>query len=192
MDSKELKEFSEKQTETKQKNTFMKVLRKIISVVLKIFLCLLCLFAIALVIEIFGPSDEKESEKSSVDQKETISKSEIINNCIEVEYKELLRYPEKYEGKYIIVTLYINQKLSSSWSNEISYFGYTQVSENWMNFDERYSFSDKRETDDMKILEKDIVKIYGVFTGLNTYRAVITNLKDEIPCIDAYYIDLIK
>lgn len=54
-----------------------------------------------------------------------------------------------------------------------------------------YYAVDKRESGSVKILQDDIVTIYGEFTGTAEVTRALTMTKDEIPRIEVKYADLV-
>ena len=51
---------------------------------------------------------------------------------------------------------------------------------------------DCRIDDSTRLLEDDILTIYGEFAGLQTVTRALTGTKEDVPAIKAYYIDIIE
>ena len=58
--------------------------------------------------------------------------------------------------------------------------------------DDEYYALDKRSSDSVKILQDDVITIYGEFTGMTNVTRALTNTTDEIPCIDVAYVDIVE
>lgn len=57
---------------------------------------------------------------------------------------------------------------------------------------DEYFMYDSRVESDMKLLETDIIKVYGKFLGTETVTRALTNTKEDVPSFEAVYIDLIS
>jgi TM2 domain-containing membrane protein YozV len=121
----------------------------------------------------------------SSSKKLTIAKDEYIALCQQFSYEEIARNPNIYKGKPSFftgkviqvtenrknITLRINVTEGRySWSDTI-YVDYTRLSE-----------------DESRILDDDIIKVYGDLNGIKSYRAVLGNTI-SIPWLIAYYIE---
>lgn len=51
---------------------------------------------------------------------------------------------------------------------------------------------DKRGSDAVKILDDDIINVYGEFTGLEKITRALTSTTDELPRIEVKYADLVE
>ena len=121
-----------------------------------------------------------------------ISEEEYKAMCGELPYKDLLRTPDDYIGSKIVLTVRINQILNEDFfSDEKYYVGLTDNDGYEWYVDDKYVFTDGRQADDLKILEDDIVQIYGEFTGLKTFSNALTSADEEVPVIDIKYLTLI-
>ena len=142
--------------------------------------------------------DNAEAKKSEQESLETESapkpptKEEMLEAVTEVSYKDLLRTPDKYINQYVVITVKINQVLEGGWlDGNTYYFGHTDNDGYGWYFDDEYCLLDKRVDDSTKLLEDDILKIYGKFTGLQTFKRALTNVDDEVPCVDMLYVEII-
>lgn len=102
-------------------------------------------------------------------------------SCQEYGFKTLMRNPDDYIGKKLILQVRIAQDLGSG-----KYAGYTQSDSGW--YGDRYYLVDARE-DDFKILEDDIITIYGTFDGLVTIKTVL-GAREEAPSVSICYATL--
>lgn len=122
-----------------------------------------------------------------------ISEDDYKAECQTVDYKELCRYPEKYEGTKIVVKVKVSQIIDANFSgSEKAWRTYTDNSGYGFYADDEYYMLDKRGGDAVKILEDDIITVYGEFTGLEEITRALTSTTDELPCIEVKYADLVE
>lgn len=122
-----------------------------------------------------------------------ISEDDYKAECQTVDYKELCRYPEKYEGTKIVVKVKVSQIIDANFSgSEKAWRTYTDNSGYGFYADDEYYMLDKRGGDAVKILEDDIITVYGEFTGLEKITRALTGTTDELPRIEVKYADLAK
>lgn len=121
-----------------------------------------------------------------------ISEDDYKAECQSVDYKELCRYPEKYEGTKIVVKVKVSQIIDANFSgSEKAWRTYTDNSGYGFYADDEYYMLDKRGGDAVKILEDDIINVYGEFTGLEKITRALTSTTDELPRIEVKYADLV-
>ena len=112
---------------------------------------------------------------------------------MEVSYKDLCRYPEKYEGTKIVVKVKVSQIIDANFSgSEKAWRTYTDNSGYGFYADDEYYMLDKRGGDAVKILDDDIITVYGEFTGLEKITRALTSTTDELPRIEVKYADLVE
>lgn len=122
-----------------------------------------------------------------------ISEDDYKAECQTVDYKELCRYPEKYEGTKIVVKVKVSQIIDANFSgSEKAWRTYTDNSGYGFYADDEYYMLDKRGGDAVKILEDDIINVYGEFTGLEKITRALTSTTDELPRIEVKYADLVE
>ena len=150
-----------------------------------LFLCFFC-FAIGVVII---PVDDTvgSANPTGVDEKAP-TKEEIKETYVDATYKDLMRNPDNYEDMYVIVTVKISQILKDG---KVYYFGYTDNDGYGLYFDDEFCFLDERVDDDTKLLEDDVLKIYGRFSGLRGFKRALTKVESEIPCVEMLYAEII-
>jgi RNA polymerase subunit RPABC4/transcription elongation factor Spt4 len=120
-----------------------------------------------------------------------ISEDDYKAECQTVDYKELCRYPEKYEGTKIVVKVKVSQIIDANFSgSEKAWRTYTDNSGYGFYADDEYYMLDKRGGDAVKILDDDIITVYGEFTGLEKITRALTTTTDELPRIEVKYADL--
>ena len=146
-------------------------------------------------------SRKAEEEKAAADSKraESEAAAELENekkyreDCVEVSYKDLCRYPEKYEGTKIVVKVKVSQIIDANFSgSEKAWRTYTDNSGYGFYADDEYYMLDKRGGDAVKILDDDIITVYGEFTGLEKITRALTSTTDELPRIEVKYADLVE
>lgn len=122
-----------------------------------------------------------------------ISEDDYKAECQTVDYKELCRYPEKYEGTKVAVKVKVSQIIDANFSgSEKAWRTYTDNSGYGFYADDEYYMLDKRGGDAVKILEDDIITVYGEFTGLEKITRALTSTTDELPRIEVKYADLVE
>ena len=121
-----------------------------------------------------------------------ISEDDYKAECQTVDYKELCRYPEKYEGTKIVVKVKVSQIIDANFSgSEKAWRTYTDNSGYGFYADDEYYMLDKRGGDAVKILNDDIITVYGEFTGLEKITRALTSTTDELPRIEVKYAELV-
>ncbi len=137
-------------------------------------------------------SNASASTDSSVASVPEISEDDYKAECQSVDYKELCRYPEKYEGTNIVVKVKVSQIIDANFSgSEKAWRTYTDNSGYGFYADDEYYMLDKRGGDAVKILDDDIINVYGEFTGLEKITRALTSTTDELPRIEVKYADLV-
>lgn len=132
------------------------------------------------------------STASSVASVPEISEEDYKTECQTVDYKELCRYPEKYEGTKVAVKVKVSQIIDANFSgSEKAWRTYTDNSGYGFYADDEYYMLDKRGGDAVKILEDDIITVYGEFTGLEKITRALTSTTDELPRVEVKYADLV-
>lgn len=122
-------------------------------------------------------SNKKTNQEIIADYKE---------NCIIYNYEEIYRYAEKYEGKKAKFTGEIIQ---------ISSYGYYQIlrvnvtKDEYGYYDDTIYVSYYPMENATRLMEDDIVTVYGILDGLETYTSV-TGKQVTIPKILSTYIEL--
>lgn len=132
-----------------------------------------------------------EAEKSKIEEIQTEKPVETEEDykaeCKKIDWKDLCRYPDDYKGQKICVEVKIQQIMSSKrWRAQSDNDG-----TGWY-MDDEYYLVDKRSSDAVKILEGDVVVIYGEFTGIETITRALTWTNSEIPRINVKYADLVE
>lgn len=120
----------------------------------------------------------------------TESEEEYRASCEEYAYKDVLRNPEQYIGKRVKVTVKISSVHEASWLNDTKYyFANTKADFGW--YGDRYGVFDYRVTQDPKLLEDDIITVYGEIADPQYTSSLIIS-GSETFCINMKYIDFIS
>lgn len=138
-------------------------------------------------------ASSKTSSKSQAASKVELGEDEYIERCVEVDYKDLCRYPDKYSHQRIKVKVKIQQVMDSSlFSSEKAYRVMTDNDGYGLYLDDEYYVIDERESGSVKLLEDDIVMIYGKFGGMKKVTRALTWTTDEVPSIEMKYAEIVK
>lgn len=140
-----------------------------------------------------GKTEESkiETETEKVTGEPEISREDFIASCEEIDYKTLARNPDDYVGNHIKLTVKISQIIQGGFLDDGEYYrGYTDDEYGFWAGDE-YLISDGRKEKDIKILQDDIIEVYGEFSGTRTMERALTGTKEDVLCVEAVYIELV-
>lgn len=104
-------------------------------------------------------------------------REKYMRECESVGYRDLMRYEDEHKGKKLYLVGQIVQTMDG---------GFRCISES----DEEYYVNDIREYDTTKVLVDDTVVIWGDYAGVTKLTRAVTNVEEEVPVIDAQYIDI--
>ena len=116
-----------------------------------------------------------------------MSEEEYKKSCKEISWKDLCRNPDNYKGNLVKVQVKIQQILRNK-----TWRAYSDSNSDYLYMDDEYYLTDKRESGDTKILEDDIVIVYGEFDGVKDILRVITGTTSELPAINVRYAELVE
>lgn len=119
-----------------------------------------------------------------------ISKEEFIASCENVTYKDIARNPNKQVGKNAIFTGKVIQAEYNAWNVTMR----VDVTKNeYFDFydDTMYVEYLRKSSDEDRILEGDIITMYGTVMGLKTYETIF-GAQVTIPYLIAEYIDILS
>lgn len=137
-----------------------------------------------------------EQPKESETKKNTKSKEEIIqsykNNCQEYSYENIFRYAEDYDGKYAKFTGEVVQIMDAAYLSLESYVLRVNITKDEYGYYEDTIYVTYLPMEEStRILEDDIVTIYGILDGLETYKTIFGGT-ETIPSINSNYIEIIN
>ncbi len=136
--------------------------------------------------EINALDNSKNKITENYKEASTRIRDEYINKCNAYNYKDVFRHSEDYKGKYAKFTGEVVQVLESD--------GYYSLRINVTNNDGWYEdtifVTLSSNSFNGRILEDDIVTIYGKLAGLYEYESIFGE-PITIPLLNAEYIDLL-
>lgn len=132
---------------------------------------------------------------NAVSEQPKETKEEYIASCQEIDYKTLARSPEEYTGKRIKVKIEVSQVLSSGFLKSGGYRGYEDyefnVMEDGSTFMEKEWFIEHDPNTEPRVLENDVIVVYGEYAGVKELERVLTNTKEYVPVLTGKYIEII-
>lgn len=134
---------------------------------------------------------EKKNNGPTEPYEDPLEKLEKIykENCSKVSYKEIARNPDKYTGKQVKFTGEVSQVIESAWGTGVTLLVNVTKDEYGLYDDTIYVDYTPKSSGEERILEDDIITIYGDFEGLTSYTSVL-GAKITVPQINASYIDI--
>lgn len=136
-------------------------------------------FSTEIVSEIEEPQETEEEYKAS---------------CQEISYKDVLRNPDNYVGQRVKIEIEVNSVHEASWLNNTKYyFGYSKDETYDQYWGNQYGVYDLRDTNVeswFKILDEDVIIVYGEVAGTEHTKSLILN-SEELFVIDMKYAELI-
>ena len=121
-----------------------------------------------------------------------LSREEFIALCEPANYKTLARYPDEHIGDKITLTVQISQIIQGGLFDDGQYYRVYTDNDGYGYYDDEYFMYDMRIDDDTRLLETDIITIYGEYAGLEEVTRALTGTKEYVPAIKAYYIDILE
>ena len=162
-----------------------------------------------------GPESEPELESEPEQEIEpNTSKEDFIATCTELKYKDIARNPDDYVGQNFYFTCTVSsvrqgtlfagfQKYYITYEFDIDTvydkmndYGWSFEDAMYLgkNYDVCVWLLDNRSESDpdyMKILEDDIITVYGTFTGMTETSNSFTHETGEEVSLDIKYVELI-
>ena len=136
---------------------------------------------------------QTQVETSTNVEQETIrkpTKEELAqaykDECQKYNYKDVMRNPDNYIGKKIKIAL----RVSNVKNNGEYCFAYSDSDASGTYYDDKYVIYDKRTTKDFKLLEDDIIIVYGEIIEPQTETFLFTEI-GEVFAINMMYVDLL-
>lgn len=126
---------------------------------------------------------ETKQESNTTTNAPEMSAEEYKNKCRSYTYDELARNPDSYKGKNVVLTGEVIQVIESTSSRDIELRVIIGNS-----YDDVIYVSYTLKDGEGRILEDDVLTIYGTFEGLISYETVL-GAKVTIPYVNAQYID---
>lgn len=130
-----------------------------------------------------------------IEEPPTETMEEYKSSCQEINYKDVLRNPDNFIGQRVKIEIKVSSVHEASWLNNTKYyFGNSynnDYEEYWGN---EYGVYDLRDTSNeswFKILEDDVIMVYGEVAGTEHTKSLILN-SQELFVIDMKYAELIS
>ena len=121
-------------------------------------------------------------------EKSSDSKDEYINRCHPVDYESVARNPNNYKNSYITFRGTVVQVIEGATEGATVYLRVNQDNEDIWSSD-TWFIEYKPSPNESRILEDDIITVYGVCTGLYTYKALLGQ-QVTIPSMTMKYYEL--
>lgn len=117
------------------------------------------------------------------------SEEDFRQSCSDINYKEFMRYPEQHVGDKVKLECKVVQNVVDTNGNLDFYRVQTKDDDGYWLGNE-YVVIDNR-SDHTRILEDDLITIYGRFGGLETIQRVLgQGYNSELPVIEMVYVDI--
>lgn len=113
------------------------------------------------------------------------TEEEFKNACVSITYDQIARTPDDFVGTPIMITGEVIQVLEGS----DNYMEFRLALDEYYD-DIVYGFYTRKDKE-LRILENDIVQVWGISSGLITYTSTMGG-DITIPSIDGYYISIIN
>lgn len=136
------------------------------------------------------PKPTKKAKTKAELEKE---KNEFIKACKTAKYKDLMRNPDDYKGNKFKVKGKIEQTMDGGFLDNTKYYRVlVDVDGDGYYIDNvEYYVADKRIDKKPKLLDDDVIELFGTFKGTEKLTRVLGN-SDEIPKIEMKYVKLIS
>lgn len=126
--------------------------------------------------------EENKEEKERLEQEQAIKDKEgYIAAAKTYEYKDLERGPDKYKGEIAVFEGEVIQVSESIFDNVIYRVKVNESDIVYVTY--------KRSEGEPRVLEDDVIRLYGELDGITTYTSVLAG-KISVPAIKAKYIDV--
>lgn len=117
-----------------------------------------------------------------------LSEDEYKAQCSSVAYEDIARNPNDYIGQKAVFKGKVVQVQETYGENIVLRINVTKGQYDWWD-DTIYVDYKRKDDNESRVLEDDIVTVYGEIKGIKTYTAVLLN-QISIPHIKAEYIDI--
>lgn len=141
-------------------------------------------------------STSEVTESSCVTEEAVTTKDDYINACQQYAYKDISRNPNDYKGKLATFTGQVIQVQESTFLGQKSVTLRVNVTAEENQFvDGGYIYEDTvyvtyyPDENESRILEDDIVTLYGELDGLETYTSILGE-SISIPSMKAKYVEI--
>ena len=125
--------------------------------------------------------NKEEFEKSPAE-----IKADFLSGCSEYTYEEISRNPDNYYGKMA----HFRGEIIQSMESGDSYTFRVNITKGKYGYEDTILVSyTKKDSSESRLLEDDIVDLYGKLAGTRTYTAILGN-EITVPLLNAEYVEL--
>lgn len=133
-----------------------------------------------------------ESWEDELDEMEKVNKAEkertgYMGSCYSATYDELARNPENYKNRHIYVRGKVAQIISENGLNVLIRINITASEFDTWTDDVVITYT-RQSANESRILEGDIIDVYGAYEGIKSYKSAISDTNFNVPQIQAKYI----
>lgn len=134
-----------------------------------------------------NPAETNLSSMASSSTNSINEEEQYKEQCKVYQYKPIARKPNDYKGKLAKFTGKVTQ-IEEAWGSDIILLSVTKDEYGFWN-DNLYVEYTPKSKDEIRILEDDIITVYGELNGIKTYITVLGN-SVSIPYFKAQYVDI--
>lgn len=155
------------------------------------------------------------TEETTIVTEAAVNREEFIESCSEINYKDIARNPDDYVGQNFYAVVYISSArqggLFSGYQKYfISYVFDTEQADEYIDYGWYDSYSDcgfgavdtdksiwlldnrnESDPDYVKVLETDVIIVYGTFTGMQATQNSLTGETGEQVALDIKYVEIL-
>lgn len=140
--------------------------------------------------ESYDDTFEEQEKANTEEDAKIMTEDEAVeyrNACLEnsFAYSDLIRYEEEYIGKDYVFQVQVSQVIEGG---KLRVYDDAEGNGSYLN--NEYYIMDERTLDTTKIIEDDIIAVYGKYAGLVKITRALGNTTDEIPGFYMYLCDI--
>ena len=140
--------------------------------------------------------DSETDELDAQDSTPAMSKEDFVASCQEFNYKTIARNPDEYIGQNFAVDVQIYETAKGKWYTgyDTYYKAYTNDEYDlWMgDFIYIIDCQDKDSETRIKVLDNDIIRVYGTFNGMLESQNSLTGTTNDEVALDMHYCELLS
>ncbi len=142
---------------------------------------------VSVIVEPTNKADEQYESADEEEHREAKERTGYIGSCYSATYDELARNPETYKNKHIHVRGKVAQIISENGLNVLIRINITSSEYDFWTDDVVITYT-RQSANESRILEGDIIDVYGVYEGIESYKSAIGDSSFNVPQISAKYI----
>lgn len=148
--------------------------------------------------------EQSEDDPEDAEYKPMTTKElkKFKKSCKELNYKKVMRNPSKYEGKNFYTTIRVSEVVTGKTflpgkaycAGYLTYYDsdYQDYLDNYDRYIYVFDYQNTKRKSYVKMLEDDIVKVYGTFTGLSSSKNALTWETSDTMALDVKYVKLLQ